>query len=381
MVLSRGRSWGHIAGAAALIAVSAFFTQTRGAVGLLACCAGLWWDRHAGQVSLRTLWSRLAVLIGVTFGVWLALSWRFIAEAGLGTYWFEQVAYLPKDANFPEGFLIPDFRQPDSMRGWFVLADRVVMYLLLLVVCPWVLSLCLRLRAGAREKSLMLFLLASLGVLQMLEVIHMLNWNRMAAVGMPSIILGVWLVSRLVRAKQAATAVCWCVMGGMMVAQSAATLLHHYARVDFPTGSALVEKADAEELEWLVKHTRPGDCFFEVSNTRLYATFELRNPTPVPVLSTRVATLPQWVDESVRGLEQCRTPYILWEPQQGIGRVEERHQVENDYLDELKAYMQGRYTPVEVFKSGSEIWGGRISPEESEAARLKTRDGPHRAGI
>src|SRR6202043_907934 len=50
VLLMRGNSWLRIAGAAALIAMAASFTQTAGPVGLLACCASLWWDKRNGRL-------------------------------------------------------------------------------------------------------------------------------------------------------------------------------------------------------------------------------------------------------------------------------------------------------------------------------------------
>ena len=359
LVLFPNRNWRRIAAAAAFIAFAAFFTQTRGAVGLLACCAGLWWERRNGLISMRLLLSRLGLLVGTTFAVWLLLSWRFIAQAGLPNYWYAQVIYPPKDANFPTGFLIPQFTWSFHPIATLALLDHVAMYLLLLLVCPCVLILCARRRSKTYQNTFALFLLASLGALQTLEVITMLNWNRMAATAIPAMILVVWLISQMGPVRRAVVAASWCIIGAVILVQSVGARMYHYSLVDLRTGLALLRQDDAEELPWLVGHTRRGDAFFEVANTRLYAPLALRNPTPVDLLTIQDPTLPLWVTEAVNGLDQSRTQYILWSQRSGIGTVEQMHELPSDHLDPLRAYMLQAYVRIRVFANGDEIWERR----------------------
>jgi hypothetical protein len=366
LVLSYRRSWLRIAAAGALIALAAFFTQTRGAAGLLACCAGLGWEWRSGQTSLRVLWSRWMLLFGVTFAVWLVLSWRFIAQAGLANYWYEQVIYPPKDVPFPIGFLTPHFTWSAHPRPAIALFDHLTMYVLLLLVCPWVMILCARRRSKTTRSSVALFLLASLGFSQTLEIITMLNWVRMAAAAMPSMILAVWLISRMGPARRSVVAACWCIVAATILAESVAMQTHPYIRAELPTGvallptgAALLELDNAGEVLWLTQHTRRGDPFFEAASTRFYALLALENPTPVHLLAATDFTLPSWVTEVVRGLEQSRTRYILWSSRAGIGSVEQMHALPGDHLDPLRIYMQHAYKRAAVFADGSEMWERR----------------------
>ena len=356
LTLMRGHSWLRIAAAAVLIAMAAFFTQTAGVVGVLACCAGLWWEKRSGRLSSRALGARAAALAGITLAAWLLLSGRFIVQAGIGKYWFEQVAYLPRDSFFPTGFLVPHFSASWHVRPLMALADRVLVYLLLLAVCPWVIEFCFRRRADLDENSNALVLLAALGILQTLEVITVLNWNRMAAVAMPAVILGVWLMTRMGSGRRRMVMASWCMVGAMILVQSGATQAGRYPRLKLPAGDALLEKDDVEEVAWLAAHTRPDDYFFEVATTRLYVPLALRNPTPVALLSASESTLPQWVDESVAGLKQSAARYILWAPHAGIGRVEQTHRTSGDHLDPLRAFMREQYARVAVFANGDEMW-------------------------
>lgn len=359
LVLMPGSSRMRIGAAALLIAMAAFFTQTAGAVGLLACGAGSWFEKRTGRISSSELGLRLGALAGITFAIWLALSGRFIVQAGVSRYWSEQVAALPRYTRFPAGFLVPHFSASFHVRSLISLGDHIVVYLLLLSVCPWVASRCWRRRAKARNTPEALFVLAALGIIQAVEVLPALNWNRMAAVAMPAVILGVWLTTRMGATGRRLAMACWCIVGAMIAVQSGATQLRRFPQLKLPAGDALLELEDVDELTWLVAHTRPGDCFFQVVNTRLYVPLALRNPTPADALSAGDATLPQWVDESVAGLKQCATRYILWEPQAGIGRVEESHRTKSDHLDPLRAFLREQYVRTAVFANGDEMWERR----------------------
>jgi hypothetical protein len=355
LVLLPRRTLPRIAATGCFIALAAFFTQTRGAMGLFACFACFCWERRMGQISWRLLWARTAMLLGIAFAVWLALSWRFIEQAGLVNYWNEQVAYLPKDSFFPSGFLIPHFTWSPHLYASITLLNRLAIYLLLLFVCPWVAFLCLR-RHATSQSSGALFLLASLGILQTVEIITMLNWVRMAAVAFPSVILAVWLVDQMGSARRHAIVACWCIVAGLILVEPVATQGRRSSYVDLPTGAVLLRTEDAEEIPWLVHHTRPGDFFFEAANTRLYAPLELENPTPVPLLMAGQSTLPSWVNEVVQGLERSQPRYILWSQPSGIGTVEQLHSASGDHLDPLRIYMQHAYARIQVFANGDEIW-------------------------
>lgn len=362
LILCRRRSWTRIAGAGSLVALAAFFTQTTGAVGLIACSAGLIWEWRVGVVPRPRLWLRLAALAGATFAVWTALSWRFIAEAGVANYWRAQVVDLPRVTRVPSGFLVPPIRPTRHALLAIAMADYVIVYILLITVCPWVLSMCLRGREETRRHTIPLILLSSLGVLEMLEFITALNWNRMAAAALPAAILAIWLIGTMRRRRRFTLVVCCCGLGAMMLVAPMETQLGKAAPVRMPTGTALVEAKDAAMVDWLTEHTRPGDCFFEVTNTRFYAPLGLRNPTPVDVLASGPWVPPEWVQEVIAGLESSRTQYILWDTHGELGKVEGGGpRRAGDRLDPLRHFMLDRYERIEVFANGEQVWARKGS--------------------
>ncbi len=355
-VLMHGRSHGRIVLAACFIAIALFFTQSGGFMGLLACCIALSWEKRIRPISSVLVTARLAMFLGVAFCVWLLLSWPFVAQAGLATYLHMQVLYLPRDVDFSTGFLIPHFKLSFHPHALAQLANRAAMYLLLVLVCPAVAILCARGKVVAGKHSMAIAFLATLGVLQTVEVIFMLNWNRMAAVAMPSTILFVWLLTRLPLDTRPVVIMCCCFAGAMIIIGWAVMQLHHYPRVNLPTGTALFTNDEAEAAYWLANHTRPGDYFFEVATARFYAPFELQNVSAVDMLGTTAVTLPEWVGEVIDGLKAHQVQYVFWEPHAGISTVTDRHPVPGDHLDPLREYLQQNFRRAEIFTNGGEIW-------------------------
>ena len=141
-----------------------------------------------------------------------------------------------------------------------------------------------------------------------------------------------------------------------MLGQAAATQVHHYVLLKLPTGEANFQSSDAEEVGWLIAHTRPGDSFFEVVNTPFYAPLELRNPTPVDVLGATDITLPVWVDEVVEWLDKSTTIFVVWKSETERGAVSGGKYRPSDHLGPLRRYMREHYTLVIVFGNGEEVW-------------------------
>jgi hypothetical protein len=358
--LATRRTPPRIAAVGVCLALAAFFTQTRGVAGLLACSAALLFEWKMRRTPARVLLSRLAVLWGVAAAAWIALIWHFLLAAGFARYWSAQVSYLPHDADFPTGFLVPQFLWSPHLAIILILVERLAIYLVVLLVPIWIAAHCLRRSAQASEDRTPLFLLASLGTLQMLEVVTALNWNRMAAVAIPATILAVFLIGQSENSRRPRIiAAAWTVLALLMIAKAIPLQRHRYPRIVLSTGVAFFQPEDAEEVRWLVDNTRPGDAFFEAANTRFYAPLELRNPTPVDLLTTGSYTLPAWVAEVIASLDQSRTRYILWSQHSGIGSVEQLHTTAKDHLDPMRLYMQSAYLRIRVFANGDEIWQRR----------------------
>ncbi len=359
LLLSPARSPFRIASAATGIALAAFCTQTTGMMTLLACCASIVWERRLGTALWGLVLARLALLVLGTGLVWTLLSWRFIADAGFSHYWYAQIIYPRQYLHYPHEFLNPNLGHPGGIRSAISFARRGIVYIVLIVVSPYVLYYCARRTQWLSDKEMPLVLLAFLGICLMLEVITRLTWNRMEAAAIPSVILGVWIVSWTESVEKRGRPLCWLLLCGLILEQSLSTQLSPYQKLALPAGNTLLRADDAEEASWLVEHTRPGDWFFEVALMRFYISLKLRNPAFIDTLLPLETTCPEWVTETVDSLAQKKVQYLLWSPKMTLRHVQDSSTSAADHLEPLRIYMRVHYCPVMLFKSGDEIWEKR----------------------
>ena len=242
LLLSPARSLLRLVTAATAIALAAFCTQTTDAMTLLACCTVMIWEQRSGKVSWDAVFARIAFLIISSGLVWLILSWRFIADAGLSHYWFAQVIYPQKYLHAPHEFLNPQLGHPGGVRSAIAYAKRGIVYIVLIVVSPCAVYYCTRRRQVLSHKDMPLVLLAFFGTCEMLEVITRLTWNRMEAAAMPGVILGVWMVSRKGSIGRWGRPLCWWIMCGLILEHSMSTQLHAYQRLALPGATRFCEQ-------------------------------------------------------------------------------------------------------------------------------------------
>jgi hypothetical protein len=359
LVLCPERSLSRIAAASMFIALSSFCTQTTGAMTLAACCISIVWERRFGKVSWKLVGFRLALLMCGALLIWALLSWRFIVAAGFRHYWYFQVTYPRKYIGSPHDFLNPHLGQVGGIGSAITFARGSIVYIALILISPLVTWYCTRQKQWPANEGMPLVLLGTLGTLMMLEVITRLIPNRMDAAAMPSVILGIWLISRMEGEGRKMHFLGYLLLSGLMLEQSIKTQLHRYQSLTFPGGTALLRADDAEEASWLVEHTRPGDYFFEVAFLHYYGLLKLQHPVPVDTLLPLESTRPEWVIETVDNLARKDVRYILWSPRMQLRHVRDLNSPPPDHLDPLRMYMSAHYRMVKVFKNGDEIWERR----------------------
>jgi hypothetical protein len=307
-------------------------------------------------VSWKLVASRLAFLVLGALIIWALLSWRFIAAAGLSQYWYFEVTYPQKYIHFPGEFLNPCLGHVGGAHSAIKFCKGVIAYIAFLIISPLVTWYCARQRQWSANEAMPIVLLGTLGTLLMLEVATRLTPNRMDAAAIPSITLGMWLVSRTNREGQKGRLLCSLLLFGFMLEQSINTQLRPYQSLTFPGGTALFSRpGDAEEASWIAEHTRPGDYFFQVAYLNYYGLLKLQHPAPVDTLLPFESTRPEWVIETVDNLARKDVRYILWSPKL-LRHVRDLNSPAPDYLDPLRIYMSTHYRMVKVFRTGNEIW-------------------------
>jgi hypothetical protein len=354
LVLMRRSTRPRVLLSGALLGLAAFFTQTHGVAAALGLSTFLAWEQRDAKRNWRTFVVSPVLLLLIFALSLLALNAHFIASAGAGNLWYQQVVYVHRYA--PRLWDIPNLGLPASP-SWHTLtlvAQQVFVYLMLPLV--YALTL-LRFRKksngpphwGCRK----LLLLSVVGIVLILEVAISPNWLRVYAVSMPGIILFVWFVQRLGKSRQYLIAVLYCGVAFLALRQLWSRHHQDYIICELPAGRTAAPPQTCGELLWIARHTKPGDFFFQADWPGMYVPLALRNPLYLDTVGTNQQTRPEYVDLAIRQLEEHKVRYVLWSR-----RLDNPDSVRDgaNPLAPLKAYLLSGYDPVEDFPGPEELW-------------------------
>jgi hypothetical protein len=84
---------------------------------------------------------------------------------------------------------------------------------------------------------------------------------------------------------------------------------------------------------------------------------DLRSPAFVDGLATNEVTRPEWVDLTIRQLEDKQVKYVLCSP--WLYSQLDPSRPWEDHLGPFRAYLRSHYTRVQVFSDHDEIWERR----------------------
>jgi hypothetical protein len=352
-----------VAAAGALLALAAFFTHTHGVAALGAFAILLVSEQWRKKVPRREWVARLALLGASFVGIAVTLNSYFVATAGVQRLWYEQVTYARRYS--VQGFSIPNLGLPAPLvwHNAFTLAQPMLMYVLL----PIVYLVCLFAngrRAAEAQERWRVQLLSVVGLVLFAEVALSLNWLRVYAVSMPAIILCLWLgaklaeriAQRLPYARSIGTPLI--VAGVAFLAAAQVWSRHHrpYVIAELPGGISAIPAAQFEEVDWIAKHTQPGEFLFQAAWPGLYVPLGLRNPLFLDAAGTDEETRPEQIDLAIRQLDGKEVRYVVWSQRLDVirpGHAEEYH------LEPLRRYLRERYTLVKSFANADELWQRR----------------------
>jgi hypothetical protein len=334
-----------------LLGVASFFTQTRGAMALLAVVAFLAWE----QVRTKKFAPQRQLLLLLGFSVaLLILSAPWIFSVGFRQLWFFQVTYVTQ---YVLGSLDNRSMGLPAPLGWHSLPN-LSQYLAIYILLPVVYSIALWRCWRERQNPLFLWrqvaLLSMVGLFLMLEVASNLNWLRIYTVSMPGIILFVWILARSGKLRRSTFAMIWCGAICLGLWQTASRHRHAMVIAQLPGGRAAVDPKAYDKLHWIMQHTRPGQFFFQTGWPGVYLPLALRNPVYVEDVGPSNGARAENIASTIRLLDEKRVQYIMWtealDSQDGLaGRP-------TDNLRPLRAYVRGRYDQVQVFADGDSIW-------------------------
>jgi hypothetical protein len=179
------------------------------------------------------------------------------------------------------------------------------------------------------------------------------NWLRVYCVAMPGIILFVWILGR---AKS------WAYIGGLMwVAvlclasiQTWARHHHGYATVELPAGRTAVASPTYEKVIWLVQNTKSGQRFFQAGWPGLYLPLGSSNPVYLDALARDDQTRPQYIELSIRQLQDKQVRHILWSPR--LDSPDSSKARGAYHLNEFREFLHSHYHRVRTFPDQDELW-------------------------
>jgi hypothetical protein len=354
VIIAESSPW-RVAIAGGLLGLASFFTQTHGIAAVVGVAAFLAWEQSRGARSSREVLARFFLLLVGFAGAVLMLNAYFIASAGAGPLWYQQVTYVLRYAARGRWNLgLPEF---STWRSLPRVGQPVFVYLLLPVIYLLALG---RLRSDpsgpAFSNDRKTVLLAVIGVFLLGEVALSPNWLRIYAVSMPGIILAIGMISRMGSARRYAVGLIWAGIACLASAQLWARHHHPYVVSEWPGGTAAVSPEDYEELHWITQHARPGEFFFQAIWPGMYLPLDLRNPLFLDAAGTNEQTRPEYIELAIQQLEEKKVRYVLWSQ-----RLDDANAVHpgEDHLGPLRAYLHNRYNRVRIFPDRDEVWERR----------------------
>jgi hypothetical protein len=337
-------------GAGALLGLASFFTQTHGAVSLLAFVLflALTWRRN------RQAWDDLLrneglLLLGYTVAL-LVLDAYFIATIGFRQLWYFQVTFVRQyvvHASQGAYLGLPDRL---SWHGLPSLSQYLVVYILLPVIYPLTLWRCWRERHNTSFSWERIALLSIVGVFLLVEVALSMNWLRIFAVSFAGIILLFWNAGQAGMIRRSTVIWLWVGFACIAFRQTRAIYAHERSTVRLPGGNVVVTPQAYEKLLWTMLHTTPGQFFFQADGAGMYLPLGLRNPSWLDGISPGEETRPEDITGVIQQLEAKRVQFVLWRPR--LDSTESSR----DHLTPLRTYLHSKYTRFHLFADGDTIW-------------------------
>jgi hypothetical protein len=351
LILLSGVTFPRIAGAGALCGLAACFTQSKGAVVIVAFVIYLLWKtrRDGGRVDESR--HRCLVLCSAAAAIFLAVNVYFIGAAGLRQWLFCIIVYPLRYYSAPAlnnwRVVKFDFQWHSGVWRWisfpFVYAAVPLAYLAFVFTARW------RCEKDQHEDWDQLVLVALGGVAMLLAVALSPSLKRLSTVSPPALVILVWLLNQTRRI----TAGMKSAMAAAAVAMAIAAPLHTQTRwrasLDLPGGrTALLDPVDYEEYRWVLTHTHPGQFFFGMPP--MYVPFHMRNPTAIDAFDDSEYTRPEQVIAAVQGFETHRIPMMILLP------LEDPVPYPSDHRGPFREYMRQHYRLTKSFPNDQQVW-------------------------
>jgi hypothetical protein len=315
-VLIGGLSLQRIFAAGSLCAVATLFTQTQGALALIALMIYLLWLKRSQGPGAGIVKELTALLLPFVLILSCVLGY-YVHHAGLRTMLFDLVLfparYLSGEVNSPRTYLrqLPAVHRLSDI---LLLIPFVFIYALIPYVYFFGLYQLWRKRGILNSRVRQhLVLLHLLGLALFLAVASGPRFFRLCTVAPPAILIGTWIISQPGRAPKVARKLLSVLSLGLAVLLPLHRQTQWHATLDLPAGrSAFVDVLEYQEFDWVARLTHPSELFFNQPALSLY--LSLKNPTASEFVNNDEFTRPDQVAAVIQSLQQQPPPLVVMFP-------------------------------------------------------------------
>lgn len=337
----------RLVGAGALCGAAMCFTQTSGLPAVLGLALFLLWAATTHRISWVNfrraqlyIWSSFSIVV-VLFNAY------FVIQAGLRTFLYDTIVfnlryYSSEIVNSFGAYMIdapafrPWYRAP-ALAIWFSVYLLVPLIYILFFVRYWDEK-----EDRPSEPWDRLVLIAITGTMLFLGVAASPSWLRLCTVAAPGVVLFVWFVNSPGRFRSLRTTAVWVIVICVALGEWRERELGWRKQIKLPIGRVMVfDPVQYEEIKFLLDRTKPGDYFF--GNNEFNYLLDLRDPSPIPYVTSSDYTRPEQVRETIQGLESHPVKYIFWSSDLDMP-PEVAHST--NHLAPLRAYLLSHYQLV-----------------------------------
>jgi hypothetical protein len=341
----------RLVGAAALCGVAMWFTQSSGLLAMVGLALFLLWATVTRQLSWgnfrtaqRYVWSAFVFVV-------VLLNVFFIGMVGFRKFFYEtflfNIRYYSSHAWNSFHVYMADM---PPFHPWYHLPALVVWgSIYLLVPLIYILFLVRYLDEKDDRPSEpwdRLVLVAIMGTMLFLGVAASPTWLRLCTVAAPGIILFVWFLNSPGRFQRIRVTAVWVIVLAIALGEWHGRFFGWRQVVNLPIGRmAVLDRVQYEEIKFMLDHTKPGDYFF--GNDELNYLLDLRDPSPIPFVTSTDYTRPEQVQQTIEGIEKHNAKYVCWPSildmptEAGSGR---------SHLAALRAYLEVHYRRVKTIE-------------------------------
>jgi hypothetical protein len=350
----------------------ASFTQTKGLAAALGFLVFLWWEFRQLQTGRREFFRNVAWFTAGFAATLLLLNGYFIWQAGPARFFWCTVVYVltyyRQQADWNtllalHGSLNGGTADPHSIRFYESIAKMLID--LWAVPCACILVLAryfLRLGKNSWDDWSRPVLVAIVGLFLFLSMAPAPSPPRTVPNSLLGFILLIWLLDsrgKIARGLLAVISVGVLAAAAFSVIHSRPNEIATLTTAHGKLGFAQDTEDTFSEYDWVQQHTQPGQFFYEAAFPDMYFYLDLRNPTPLPLVTNNAYTTTTQVKDVIDGLEQHRTQNIVWDSLH-LDSIPQWENPSDAHLQPLRDYIRVHYDLVKVFSDpGDEIWERR----------------------